>query len=395
MFDYIVIGKGLIGTAAGRYLSQVSQSVAIIGPDEPRDWRTHQGVFASHYDQGRITRILDADLIWAVLAKRSIEQYRSLEQAGGIRFYYPVGGLQVGPISGKPEDYLAQTEAVGHELGVDFNSYTGSELDRAFPFFHFPAGAAALFEPAPAGYINPRSLIAAQLKLAGQQGATIIREQVISIETRKGIVHLETAEGGRYQSRKVLIAAGAYTNKLLERKLKLELRARTILLAELPEAEVNRLKQMPTLIYKEIVSNPSLESIYLLPPIQYSDGKYYLKIGGGNLPTMIAHSYDELQQWFQSGGSQAEAEALKESLLSLIPGLQATSFHYKPCVTTYTPHNHPYIDVIEEQHIFVATGGCGSAAKSSNEIGRAAALLAQHGDWRYDLAEKTFELLYL
>ena len=35
MFDYIVIGKGLMGSAAARYLSQSGAKVGIIGPDEP------------------------------------------------------------------------------------------------------------------------------------------------------------------------------------------------------------------------------------------------------------------------------------------------------------------------------------------------------------------------
>ncbi len=37
MFDYLVIGKGLIGSVAARYLSQESNKVALIGSDEPTD----------------------------------------------------------------------------------------------------------------------------------------------------------------------------------------------------------------------------------------------------------------------------------------------------------------------------------------------------------------------
>jgi sarcosine oxidase len=71
--------------------------VALIGPDEPADRWTHQGVFASHYDEGRITRILDADRIWALLAQRSIARYREIEARSGIPFYHEVGHLTVGP----------------------------------------------------------------------------------------------------------------------------------------------------------------------------------------------------------------------------------------------------------------------------------------------------------
>jgi sarcosine oxidase len=51
MYDYIVVGKGLFGAAAARYLGKFSDKTAIIGPDEPADPDSYDGVFASHYDQ--------------------------------------------------------------------------------------------------------------------------------------------------------------------------------------------------------------------------------------------------------------------------------------------------------------------------------------------------------
>ena len=92
--DIAVIGNGLIGSAASRYLSAAGLNVAAIGPDEPANWKTHTGVFASHYDQGRITRVVDTSPTWATLAKRSIDQYPIIEEASGIRFHHPVGCLR-------------------------------------------------------------------------------------------------------------------------------------------------------------------------------------------------------------------------------------------------------------------------------------------------------------
>ena len=49
-----VIGRGMIGAAAARHLSKMGHDVALIGPDEPADFSRHDGVFGSHYDEGRI-----------------------------------------------------------------------------------------------------------------------------------------------------------------------------------------------------------------------------------------------------------------------------------------------------------------------------------------------------
>ena len=62
-FDISVVGRGLMGTAAARYLAQMGHRVALIGPSEPQNRATHDGPFGSHHDAGRITRGLAERLI--------------------------------------------------------------------------------------------------------------------------------------------------------------------------------------------------------------------------------------------------------------------------------------------------------------------------------------------
>src|SRR3546814_5595646 len=105
-FRFIVIGAGMMGAAAARHLAQRVDGVALIGPGEPEDYRSHEGVFASHYDEARITRRFDADLLWATFAARSIERYREIEEGSGIRFYSEAACLFAGPEPGSLADYL-------------------------------------------------------------------------------------------------------------------------------------------------------------------------------------------------------------------------------------------------------------------------------------------------
>ena len=57
-FDFVVVGKGMMGAAAARHLAMTGATVALVGRGEPADWQKHDGVFASHYDSGRITRTI-------------------------------------------------------------------------------------------------------------------------------------------------------------------------------------------------------------------------------------------------------------------------------------------------------------------------------------------------
>lgn len=392
--DVAVIGNGMIGAAATRYLSAAGLRVAGIGPGEPAHWQSHQGVFASHYDQGRITRIIDPDPIWGVLGKRSIEAYREIEAGSGVKFHYNATCLRVSPEPSAPGDTFWQAEQVGRDLDASFTvEREGEGLNEIFPFLRFPAGSLALWERGGAGYVNPRQLVQAQLTIARRQDAVIISETVTAFKTTAAGVAITTETGQTIHAQKVLIAAGAYSGWLLGRPLDLRRKAVTVLLAELSPAEAARLRAVPSIIYR-LDQHPVLASIYALPPLIYPDGKTYLKIGGTLRTPRYLQSAAETRDWFHSDGNPVEAEALREALFAMIPDLTAMTLQTKPCVVTYTAHERPYVDQIDDR-IFIAAGGCGSAAKSSNEIGRMGALLVEQGQWAYDLPGENFVARYV
>lgn len=85
IFDYIVIGKGLIGSAAARYLTQSQKNVAVIGPDEHPDVN-EAIVFSSHYDQGRVQRVIGTDPVWTLLNLQSSNQIIFLNSKQDLLF---------------------------------------------------------------------------------------------------------------------------------------------------------------------------------------------------------------------------------------------------------------------------------------------------------------------
>jgi methionyl-tRNA synthetase len=394
MFDYIVVGKGMFGAAAARRLSAVSANVAVIGPDEPTDPSRHTGVFASHYDQGRLQRHMSRNLVWAMLSHRAYREYTGIKAESGIQFYQPVDSVHLAPHR-KDSVFVEAASETAERLGIACTMIPrGAEVMERFPMLRFPLDSHGYIEHFPAGYINPRDLIRAQLAIAAGRGATIVPDTVVQIRNQGDRVVVTTGAGTTYEARQVLITVGAYCNSfdLVERKLALRVKSETIILARISDSECARLTGMPSMIYE--LEAPPIDTIYMLPPIRYPDGHYYIKMGCNTESDRYLSTADDMGAWVRSGDSDVSLAAMADVMRSIIPGLDALSYETKRCLITYTPAVCPFIDRLGSDRIFVATGGNGMGAKSSVAIGQIAAEMMIHGRWVDEIPHEHFQVRF-
>ncbi|MBB3309058.1 sarcosine oxidase [Rhizobium sp. BK196] len=371
-FRFIVIGRGMMGAAAAKYLARQTDGVAVIGPDEPEDRRVHEGVFASHYDEGRITRTIDPDRDWALLANRSIARYGEIAKESGIDFYTEAGCVGVAPAG---SDYLRDARQAAVSLRVETVSLDESGLKSQFPYFAFPSSSAGIFEAKGAGHISPRKLVKAQSLLAEKAGATVIRDYVISTREEGGAAVVTTAGGEVYRAEKVLLAAGGFSisQNLLPQSVYMTVYGRTVTLFEVAEEDAHRFAGMPSLI----LDAPGI-AIYLLPPIRYPDGRLYLKIGG-DPDNLVLNNDKDMRAWFRTDGREVAREHFERIVARIVPELQARSISSASCAVSYTKSRYPMIGYTASPHIAVLTGCMGTSAKSSDEIGRLGAELILAG----------------
>ena len=364
-----VIGRGLIGSAAARHLSAAGYEVTLIGPAEPTDFATHQGTFASHYDEGRITRGLDPDPFWSAVSRASIARYADIQRQSGIRFYHEVGVLMTGPSDHPP---IRDVQKVAQESGLDCVTLDDAGLKDRFPYFAFPSGSFGVFERKDAGYISPRALVRAQGVCVERNGGRIVDAVVYGIDETVQGVQLTTSEG-HMSFDKALVATGGFAETLLGSEFRLKVCARTVALFRLGAAELKRLSAMPSHIH---LTCDGLDPYYL-PPIPYPDGQSYVKLGGDPVDIELATTED-VNNWFRSGGSEDVGQFLEELIRDRIPDLHAEDRTLKPCVTSYTTDGMPDIRRLSER-VAIAVGGNGKGAKNSDELGRlgANALLGQ------------------
>jgi sarcosine oxidase len=375
-FKTIVVGRGMMGAAAARYLALGGDDVAVIGPDEPKDWSRHDGVFASHYDEARITRTIDSDPVWARMANRSIARYGAIAGESGIDFYHEVGCLIVGPQRGGHDPYIAQVATAAKGLGVETDLLSAADLKQRFGYFDFGDTCEGVHEARNAGYVNPRRLVEAQSVLAERAGARVIRQTVVSVREEPGSCVVTTDDGAVYTAERVLVAAGGFTinENLLPRPLDLKVYGRTVAFFEIPEADLPAYAGMPSLIHQP---DDPIDHIYLLPPVRYPDGKTYLKIGG-DPDDLRLETEPEIRAWFRRGGRISTRNHLQRIMGQIVPDLAEAPISMAACVTSFTPANYPAIGFASDR-IAVLSGGCGAAAKSSDEIGRLGAELILHG----------------
>src|SRR6478735_8674212 len=194
-FKVIIVGRGMMGAAAARHLSGMIEGVALIGPREPAERKSHHGVFASHYDEARITRSFDDNKVWATLAARSLDRYGEMEAKSGISFFSEAGCLFTGPPARPGEGFLGRALQVSETLGLDVEALTPAALRERFPQFSLDPSHNGYFEERRAGHINPRALVRAQTMLAEQAGVTVVDATVTSVRDRGPSVEVEA--GGR------------------------------------------------------------------------------------------------------------------------------------------------------------------------------------------------------
>ena len=208
----------------------------------------------------------------------------------------------------------------------------------------------------------------------------MIDDAVRAVERRNGGFELSGAFGSITADR-ILVSTGGFGSELFDWKLDVERRARTIVMARLADDG-----RIPSLILDQ-PPDDRVQEVYWVPPVEYPDGSVRIKIGG-NMKDTIFLEPDELVDWFHGDGDPAEIDCLGNNLRALLPDAPLGDVTTQPCVITGTPTGMPYIGMVDDG-IGVAIAGNGSAAKSSDELGRLGASLFGEAGWDSDSTRRS------
>ncbi len=201
-WDAIVVGGGVMGTAAARSLAARGRRTLLL-----ERFRIGHANGSSH-GPNRIFRVAYHHPDYVRMARLALEEWRALEAEAGEDLLVTTGGLDAGigaplaaealSLAGEPFDWLAP-EAVAER----------------WPALAPPAGGPMLFQ-ADAGVCRAGPAVAAQARVARASGVVVLEETPVASVTPAGDgVVVATAGGDAHRAPVAVVTAGAWAGRVL------------------------------------------------------------------------------------------------------------------------------------------------------------------------------------
>lgn len=365
-FDVIVLGLGAHGSSAIYHLSKTGYKVCGIDRFKP----PHN--FGSSHGQSRIIRqAYHESPMYVPVVKKAFELWYELEQLSGKKLLLKTGGLILGN-----EDAAiikgAKLSAETHDIPYEY--LYNKEIAERFPALKIAEDTVAVLEE-DAGILFPEKCIGTNLQLAEVNDAELLYNEIVTnIISENDVIEIITNKD-RYQTKKLIVSAGAWLNELLP-ELHLPLHVERQVLYWF--------RNTNTALQKNL--QPENLPIYIW---EYMPGKTFYGFPdlGDGIKIAFHHAGEKILPGTlrKQKVTKAEIESIQHIASSY---LQIESvFNYSDvCMYTNTPDEHFIIDHHPaNNNIIIASPCSGHGFKFSSAIGKMLADMATNKLLDFDL----------
>lgn len=354
-FPVIVLGGGSMGSAACYYLA--NRGVQVLGLEQFTV--THE--FGSHAGQSRIIRKAYFEHPdYVPLLNRAYQNWKELEENFNTQLYFRTGLLY----AGKPEGVLIKGVLKSADrYGIEVDSVSRSELKFRFPQFVFPDEYDVLFEP-DAGFLTPERCINTFAQKARAKGATIHTHETVINWTQQGESITVVTNKQTYTCNKLIITAGAWTEKFLPGLANMLTVTRQVLIWTIPQQpEQFQPDQFPCWLVDDHAQPgmyygfPMLDEHTFGSPAGLKSAYHY-----PGTPTDVNQVNRDV--------THEEARQLTTAISHYIPtGCQSIN-QTKICLYTNTPDENFIIDFLPgNRNVIIAAGFSGHGFKFAPVVG--------------------------
>lgn len=361
LFDAIVIGAGVMGSAAAYHLSKQRLRTLLLEQFEIGHSR------ASSHGESRIFRFAYDNAEYARLAMQCKPMWRELEREAGEALLLDSDQLDLTDEPAHHTDVLVVANTLA-QIGASFEQLDAAQLRQRYPQWQLGDAALAVRSP-DSGILRATRCVQSMVTQAAQHGATVReREAVIQVEDAGDEVQV-TTDKGVYRARKLVLAGGAWLNGLL---------------AHIGLSLPLKVTQEQVVYLKPVANETSFERGAFPIFIHWRNrdvGYGFPIIGARGVKIGFHHDHYEIDP----NGERAPREAVTQRLLAYaqryLPEAAGASFEPTACLYTTTPDEDFVVDVAPAHPSVVVSSSCsGHGFKFGIGIGRALADLALHGE---------------
>jgi len=348
--DHVVVGGGVIGSAAAWQLAARGRDVLLL-----ERFAAGHANGASH-GSARIYRTSYAADAYLDLAAEALGLWRRLEHETSTSLLTPTGAVSHGDRGDLPE--IAEAFA---RRGVPFAWLEPGEAEERWPGLRFEGRV--LVEPQTAGRVDADGAVAALQSAAAALGAHVVHDAPVrAIEPHDDHVVVVT-DGGSIRARSVVVAAGAWSATLLDG------------LVDLPRLVVTQ-EQPAHFAVRDGVDASAWPAFTHRPaePHPWPSGTYGLVAPEGVKVGFhaVGPVTDPVRRTFAPEPRQLAA--LRAYVERWLPGADPDRYEPVSCTYTCTPDHDFVLDRVGR--VVVAAGFSGHGFKFAPAVGRVLADLA-------------------
>jgi sarcosine oxidase len=358
-WDVIVVGLGALGSGAA-YWASTRAGARVLGLEQ-FEFGHANGASADH---SRIIRLSYHRPDYVRLAKRAYETWAAVEAEADDRIVTVTGGLDLWPADAAipADDYVDSLAAED----VPFERLEAAEIMRRWPQWRLTDDVTGLWQ-AQGGLADPFKGNAAHRRLATARGATLLdRSPVSAIRETAGVVEVTLADGTIHRAGRVILAADAWTNRLLEplgRALNLTITKEQVTYVAALDPAAFAPDRFPVWIWMD---EPSFYGF----PTYGEAGPKIAQDCGGQATTPETRTFDR----------DEAAYARTQAFLAVhLPAAVGPDLYTKTCLYTLTPDRDFVVDRVPEAPGVTVLLGAAHGFKFASVLGRIAAELSLDG----------------